>query len=161
MTAQAHLLFFQFIVPSMALKVIDRAIQSFGAEGVSQDQNLAHSWAGLRTLRIADVRFVTSCNQRINNEPIVPGSRCGVLKYKFLQRKTSQPLTREGGKDERKREGHFGAQWNDLVCQCSQCGCCKESFIAVDNLKFKLWMGRIRSICTHLKFPHSLLEFKF
>jgi acyl-CoA dehydrogenase len=42
----------------MALQVVDRAIQSFGAEGVSQDQNLAGTWAGLRTLRIADVRPV-------------------------------------------------------------------------------------------------------
>lgn len=39
----------------MALDVVDRAIQAFGAEGVSQDQNLASVWAGLRTLRIADV----------------------------------------------------------------------------------------------------------
>jgi alkylation response protein AidB-like acyl-CoA dehydrogenase len=39
----------------MALQVVDRAIQSFGAEGVSQDQALAHTWAGLRTLRLADV----------------------------------------------------------------------------------------------------------
>jgi acyl-CoA dehydrogenase len=42
----------------MALEVIDRAIQSFGAEGVSQDQELASAWAGLRTLRIADVKFI-------------------------------------------------------------------------------------------------------
>lgn len=39
----------------MALQVVDRAIQAFGAEGVSQDQFLAESWAGLRTLRFADV----------------------------------------------------------------------------------------------------------
>jgi len=38
----------------MALNVVDRAIQVFGAEGVSQDQELASRWAGLRTLRIAD-----------------------------------------------------------------------------------------------------------
>lgn len=38
----------------MALTVVDRAIQAFGAEGVSQDQDLAARWAGLRTLRIAD-----------------------------------------------------------------------------------------------------------
>ena len=48
----------QFVVPEMALTVIDRAIQAFGAEGVSQDQELAGRWAGLRTLRIADVRVV-------------------------------------------------------------------------------------------------------
>lgn len=50
----------------MALQVVDRAIQSFGAEGVSQDTPLAHMWAGLRTLRLADVSSpsilpVTSC----------------------------------------------------------------------------------------------------
>jgi acyl-CoA dehydrogenase len=39
----------------MALAVVDRAMQAFGAEGVSQDQDLAAIWAGLRTLRIADV----------------------------------------------------------------------------------------------------------
>ncbi|KAF9485390.1 acyl-CoA dehydrogenase NM domain-like protein [Pholiota conissans] len=44
----------KFVVPSMALTVIDRAIQSFGAEGVSQDTDLALRWANLRTLRIAD-----------------------------------------------------------------------------------------------------------
>ncbi|KAF9008702.1 acyl-CoA dehydrogenase/oxidase [Cyathus striatus] len=44
----------KFVVPSMALQVIDRAIQSFGAEGVCQDTELAGRWAGLRTLRIAD-----------------------------------------------------------------------------------------------------------
>jgi acyl-CoA dehydrogenase len=49
--------FFQFVVPSMACGVVDRAIQAFGAEGVSQDQPLAELYAGLRTLRLADVRF--------------------------------------------------------------------------------------------------------
>ncbi|ETW84353.1 hypothetical protein HETIRDRAFT_381841, partial [Heterobasidion irregulare TC 32-1] len=44
----------KFVVPSMALQVVDRAIQSFGAEGVSQDTELAALWAGLRTLRLAD-----------------------------------------------------------------------------------------------------------
>jgi hypothetical protein len=39
----------------MACRVLDRAIQAFGAEGVSQDQWLAKAYAGLRTLRIADV----------------------------------------------------------------------------------------------------------
>ncbi|CDO74026.1 hypothetical protein BN946_scf185043.g76 [Trametes cinnabarina] len=44
----------KFVVPSMACQVIDRAIQSYGAEGVSQDTPLAAMYAGLRTLRIAD-----------------------------------------------------------------------------------------------------------
>lgn len=41
-------------VPQMALTVIDRAVQSFGGAGVSQDTPLARMWAGLRTLRLAD-----------------------------------------------------------------------------------------------------------
>jgi len=50
----------------MALTVIDRAIQSFGAEGVSQDTELARRWAGLRTLRIADVKDLSvSCLRAI------------------------------------------------------------------------------------------------
>jgi alkylation response protein AidB-like acyl-CoA dehydrogenase len=39
----------------MALKVIDRAMQVHGAEGISQDQPLAYMYANLRTLRYADV----------------------------------------------------------------------------------------------------------
>lgn len=42
------------LVPQMALTVIDRAIQSFGGAGVSQDTPLANMWAQIRTLRIAD-----------------------------------------------------------------------------------------------------------
>ncbi len=48
----------------MALTVLDRAMQSFGAEGLSQDQNLAETWAGLRTLRIADVGFIAMSGYR-------------------------------------------------------------------------------------------------
>lgn len=42
------------VVPQMALKVIDRAIQSFGGAGVCQDHPLAQFWIYARTLRIAD-----------------------------------------------------------------------------------------------------------
>lgn len=42
------------LVPKMALKVVDRVIQSFGAAGVSQDTPLANMWAQIRTLRFAD-----------------------------------------------------------------------------------------------------------
>lgn len=40
--------------PNVALAVIDRAIQAFGAEGISQDTPLARMYANNRTLRIAD-----------------------------------------------------------------------------------------------------------
>lgn len=42
------------LVPQMALTVIDRAVQAFGGAGVSQDTPLAYTWAGIRTLRLAD-----------------------------------------------------------------------------------------------------------
>ena len=38
----------------MALQVVDRAIQVHGAAGVTQFTPLAHMYAGLRTLRLAD-----------------------------------------------------------------------------------------------------------
>lgn len=40
--------------PTMAQTVIDRAIQLFGAKGVSQDTFLADAWKYARTIRIAD-----------------------------------------------------------------------------------------------------------
>jgi acyl-CoA dehydrogenase len=40
--------------PLMALKVVDDAMQIFGATGISQDTPLAAIWTDLRTLRFAD-----------------------------------------------------------------------------------------------------------
>ena len=40
--------------PQMALQIIDDAIQAHGGAGVSQDFELAKSYAGIRTLRLAD-----------------------------------------------------------------------------------------------------------
>jgi acyl-CoA dehydrogenase len=40
--------------PSMALRIVDRAIQVHGAGGVTDDFPLANFWAHLRTLRLAD-----------------------------------------------------------------------------------------------------------
>ena len=42
------------VAPNVALRVIDRAIQAFGAKGVSGDVFLAEAYAGVRTLRLAD-----------------------------------------------------------------------------------------------------------
>ncbi|KAI9887808.1 MAG: hypothetical protein M1823_000330 [Watsoniomyces obsoletus] len=44
----------KILAPQVALTVIDRAVQSFGAAGVCQDTPLANMWAQIRTLRIAD-----------------------------------------------------------------------------------------------------------
>ena len=37
-----------------ALRIIDHAIQAFGAAGVSSDAGLARAYANIRTLRLAD-----------------------------------------------------------------------------------------------------------
>ncbi|GMQ75496.1 MAG: hypothetical protein BMS9Abin01_0746 [Gammaproteobacteria bacterium] len=42
------------IVPSMAVAVIDRAIQVHGAAGVCDDFGLARAWTRARSLRLAD-----------------------------------------------------------------------------------------------------------
>jgi len=42
------------VAPEMACNVIDRAIQAFGAAGVSQDTFLASAYANARSLRLAD-----------------------------------------------------------------------------------------------------------
>ncbi|MGM0919903.1 MAG: acyl-CoA dehydrogenase [Bacillota bacterium] len=52
--AKTEIAMIKVIAPNMALKVIDRAIQAFGAAGVSEDTPLASQWASARTLRIAD-----------------------------------------------------------------------------------------------------------
>ncbi len=52
--AQAEIAMIKVQAPNMALRIIDDAIQAHGGAGVSQDFNLAASWAGIRTLRLAD-----------------------------------------------------------------------------------------------------------
>ncbi len=42
------------VAPKVALKVIDEAVQMFGAQGISQDTPLANAWTHVRTLRLAD-----------------------------------------------------------------------------------------------------------
>jgi len=42
------------VAPRMALKVVDEAVQMFGAQGISQDVPLSTMWTHLRTLRLAD-----------------------------------------------------------------------------------------------------------
>jgi acyl-CoA dehydrogenase len=52
--ARYELAMAKVVAPNMALRVIDRAIQTFGAAGVSDDTFLAKAYAGQRTLRLAD-----------------------------------------------------------------------------------------------------------
>jgi acyl-CoA dehydrogenase len=52
--AKGEIAMIKVAAPRMALRIIDDAIQAHGAAGVSQDFNLAKSYAGIRTLRLAD-----------------------------------------------------------------------------------------------------------
>jgi acyl-CoA dehydrogenase len=53
-SAQAEIAMIKVFAPQMALQIIDDAVQAHGGAGVSQDFALASSWAGIRTLRLAD-----------------------------------------------------------------------------------------------------------
>ena len=52
--AQLEIAMIKVAAPTMALQVLDDAIQAHGGGGVSEDFALAHDWAALRTLRFAD-----------------------------------------------------------------------------------------------------------
>ena len=52
--AKQEIAMIKAVAPQMALNVIDRAIQAFGAKGVSDDTPLAFLWVQARTLRFAD-----------------------------------------------------------------------------------------------------------
>ena len=52
--ARSEIAMIKVVAPSMALRVLDRAIQVHGGGGVSGDFDLAAAWAGARTLRFAD-----------------------------------------------------------------------------------------------------------
>ena len=52
--ARREIAMIKALVPGMALQVIDRAIQTYGGGGVSQDFPLAQFWIYARSLRLAD-----------------------------------------------------------------------------------------------------------
>ncbi|MEI7659273.1 MAG: acyl-CoA dehydrogenase family protein [Actinomycetes bacterium] len=52
--ARKEIAMIKVVVPQMASRIIDHAIQSHGGAGVSQDTPLAGMYAGIRTLRIVD-----------------------------------------------------------------------------------------------------------
>ncbi len=52
--ARREIAMIKAVVPQMALKIIDRAIQAHGGGGVCQDFPLAQFWIYARTLRLAD-----------------------------------------------------------------------------------------------------------
>jgi acyl-CoA dehydrogenase len=52
--ARTEIAMIKVVAPTVALNVLDRAIQTHGAAGVSGDFFLADAWAAARTLRLAD-----------------------------------------------------------------------------------------------------------
>ena len=52
--ARREIAMIKVVVPRMAARVIDRAIQAHGAAGVANDLGLAAAWAYARTIRLAD-----------------------------------------------------------------------------------------------------------
>ncbi len=52
--ARTEIAAIKVVAPRVALAVLDRAIQTFGGAGVTEDTPLAELWAGMRTLRLAD-----------------------------------------------------------------------------------------------------------
>lgn len=52
--AQLEIAMIKVQAPTMALRILDDAMQAHGGAGVSQDFPLAQAWAGVRTLRFAD-----------------------------------------------------------------------------------------------------------
>jgi acyl-CoA dehydrogenase len=77
------------LVPQMALTVIDRAVQSFGAAGVCQDTPLASMWANIRTLRLADGPDEVHLQQMGRNENKRGGSVTALI---LKQQKTTEEL---------------------------------------------------------------------
>ncbi|KYP80395.1 acyl-CoA dehydrogenase family protein [Ferroacidibacillus organovorans] len=53
-TARKEIAMIKVVAPNVAQRVLDRAIQLFGAAGVSEDYPLAAHFANIRTLRLAD-----------------------------------------------------------------------------------------------------------
>lgn len=82
------------LVPTMALTVIDRAVQSFGATGVCQDTPLASMWAAIRTLRLADGPDEVHLQQLGRNENKRAAHVTKVIE--FQQQKTQDMLKARG-----------------------------------------------------------------
>ncbi|KAG9246228.1 acyl-CoA dehydrogenase/oxidase [Calycina marina] len=79
----------KILVPTMALTVIDRAIQAFGGAGVCQDTPLASMWANIRTLRLADGPDEVHLHQMGRNENKRGGHATKVI---LAQKETSRQL---------------------------------------------------------------------
>ena len=65
--ARAEIAMIKVKAPIMALKIIDDAIQAHGGGGVTSDFGLAASYAGVRTLRLAECELCELCVWTVNS----------------------------------------------------------------------------------------------
>ena len=86
------------LVPSMAITVIDRAIQAHGAMGVCQDTPLANMWAHIRTLRIADGPDEVHLNQMGRRENRARAQEC-IDRIQDQKKKTEELMKMYGVED--------------------------------------------------------------
>nr|ODN93719.1 acyl-CoA dehydrogenase [Cryptococcus depauperatus CBS 7855] len=91
----------KFTVPTMALQIVDRAMQVYGAQGLSQDSPLASWYAQLRTLRYADAGGPDEVHiQQIGKREL---QRVEELQQRAEQvKKAAERLLRENGKERAK-----------------------------------------------------------
>lgn len=82
------------LVPQTTLTVIDRAVQSFGGAGVSQDTPLANMWAQIRTLRLADGPDEVHLQQMGRNENRRGKETAEIIQWQ--QAKTEELLKKYG-----------------------------------------------------------------
>ena len=76
--AKDEIAMIKIAAPSMALRVIDDAIQAFGGAGVSDDTPLAQMWTGQRSLRLADGPDEVHCRAVARSEFKRAAGRLGI-----------------------------------------------------------------------------------
>lgn len=81
-------------VPQLVLTIIDRAVQSFGGAGISQDTPLASMWANGRTLRLVDGPDEVHLQQMGRNENKRGGEVTALIQQ---QAKTTEQLFKHYG----------------------------------------------------------------
>jgi len=83
--AKAEIAMIKVVAPNMACDIIDMAIQAHGGGGVSDDFSLAYSYAGQRTLRLADGP------DEVHRQSI---AKLELAKYMTVKTEVEMPITR-------------------------------------------------------------------
>lgn len=84
------------LMPETVLTVIDRAVQSFGGAGISQDTPLASMWAQARTMRLVDGPDEVHLAQMGRNENKRGKEVAEMIRWQ--QQKTAELMEKHGAK---------------------------------------------------------------